>query len=105
MCSWAKWWNTQIKVNPTHVHEQMGHPVSKLPWLLCGIAHTLCFSRTFGIIVDSFSSGKMGALGSEGPPTAERLSFFLMTGGESEDERSLYLLSICLWVPEAIRSL
>ena len=29
-----------------------------------------------------------------------------MTGGESEDERSLYLLSICLWViPGAILSL
>ena len=23
----ARWWNTQIKVNPTQVHEQMGHPV------------------------------------------------------------------------------
>ena len=23
---WARWWNTQIKVNPTQVHEQMGHP-------------------------------------------------------------------------------
>ena len=25
--SWARWWNTQIKANPTQVHEQMGHPV------------------------------------------------------------------------------
>ena len=25
--SWARWWNTQIKVSPTQVHEQMGHPV------------------------------------------------------------------------------
>ena len=43
------------------------------------MALTLCFFRTFGIIADadSFSSGKMGALGSEGPPTAERFSFFL----------------------------
>ena len=24
---WARWWNTQIKVNLTQVHEQMGHPV------------------------------------------------------------------------------
>ena len=24
---WARWWNTQIKVKPTQVHEQMGHPV------------------------------------------------------------------------------
>ena len=22
-----RWWNTQIKVNQTHVHEQLGHPV------------------------------------------------------------------------------
>ena len=42
------------------------------------MAHTLCFSRTLGMMAAaSFSSGKMGALGSEGPPTAERLSFFL----------------------------
>ena len=26
-CSWARWWNTQIKVNPTQVHEKMNHPV------------------------------------------------------------------------------
>ena len=25
--SWAKWWNTQIKVNQTQVYDQMGHPV------------------------------------------------------------------------------
>ena len=25
--SWARWWNFLIKVNPTQVHEQMGHPV------------------------------------------------------------------------------
>ena len=25
--SGARWWNTEIKVNPAHVHEQMGHPV------------------------------------------------------------------------------
>ena len=24
---WARWWNTQIKVNPTQVHGQMGNPV------------------------------------------------------------------------------
>ena len=23
----VSWWNTQIKVNPSHVHEEMGHPV------------------------------------------------------------------------------
>ena len=23
----ASWWITQIKVNPTQFHEQMGHPV------------------------------------------------------------------------------
>ena len=23
---WARWWNTQIKVNQTQVHEQKGHP-------------------------------------------------------------------------------
>ena len=27
MGSWARWWNMQIKVNPTPVHVQMGHPV------------------------------------------------------------------------------
>ena len=27
LCSWARWWNTKFKVNPTQVHEQMGHPV------------------------------------------------------------------------------
>ena len=47
----------------------------------------------------------MGALGSEGPPTVEGLSFFLMTGRESEDKGSLNWLSICIWVPEAIWSL
>ena len=26
--SWPRWWSTQIKVNPTKVHEQMGHPVA-----------------------------------------------------------------------------
>ena len=26
LCSWARWWNAKIKVNPTQVHEQMGHP-------------------------------------------------------------------------------
>ena len=25
--SWTRWWSTQIKVNPTQVHEQMRHPV------------------------------------------------------------------------------
>ena len=25
--SWARWWNTQIKVITTQFHEQMGHPV------------------------------------------------------------------------------
>ena len=25
----ARWWNTGIKVHPTQVHEQMGHPVLK----------------------------------------------------------------------------
>ena len=25
--SWARWWNTEIKVNPTQVYEHMGHPV------------------------------------------------------------------------------
>ena len=24
---WTRLWNTQIKVNPTQFHEQMGHPV------------------------------------------------------------------------------
>ena len=24
---WARWWNTQMKINPTQVHEQMGHPI------------------------------------------------------------------------------
>ena len=24
--SWVRWWNTQIKVNPTQAHEQMGQP-------------------------------------------------------------------------------
>ena len=25
--SWTRRWNTQINVNPSQVHEQMGHPV------------------------------------------------------------------------------
>ena len=25
--SWARWWNSQIQVNPTQVRDQMGHPV------------------------------------------------------------------------------
>ena len=25
--SWATWWNTEIKVIPTQVHEDMGRPV------------------------------------------------------------------------------
>ena len=25
--SWAKWWNTQMKVNQTQVYDQMKHPV------------------------------------------------------------------------------
>ena len=25
--SWASWWNTEIKVNPTQVYEDMGHTV------------------------------------------------------------------------------
>ena len=28
--NWARWWNIQIKVNPTQVHEQLGHPVINL---------------------------------------------------------------------------
>ena len=28
--SWARWWNTQTKVNSTQVHEQIGHPVDML---------------------------------------------------------------------------
>ena len=24
---WGGWWNTQIKANPTQVHDQMDHPV------------------------------------------------------------------------------
>ena len=44
-------------------------------------------------------------MGSEGPPSVDGMSFFLMAGGESEDKGSLNWLSICLWVPEAIWSL
>ena len=25
LCSWARWWNAQIKVNPTRVSKQMNH--------------------------------------------------------------------------------
>ena len=25
---WARWWNTEIKVNPTQVYEHMGRPVT-----------------------------------------------------------------------------
>ena len=25
--SWARWWNREIKVNPTQVYEDMGRPV------------------------------------------------------------------------------
>ena len=35
---WARWWNTQIKVNPTQVIDQMNHPVESDIWplgLLC----------------------------------------------------------------------
>ena len=39
--SWARWRNTQIKVNQTQVHEQMGHPVHNVSVL------TLAFSRDF----------------------------------------------------------
>ena len=34
MVSWARWWNTQIKVNTTQVHEQMGHPVSIMYYII-----------------------------------------------------------------------
>ena len=27
LCRWARWWNIQIKVNPTQVYDQLGHPV------------------------------------------------------------------------------
>ena len=27
LCSWARWWNTEIKVNPTKVSAHFGHPV------------------------------------------------------------------------------
>ena len=27
LCNWARWWNTQIKVNPTQVSEKRNHPV------------------------------------------------------------------------------
>ena len=27
LCSWARWWNTQIKVNPTQFYQHMGRPV------------------------------------------------------------------------------
>ena len=30
LCSWVRWWNTDIKVNPTQVSEQMNHPVESL---------------------------------------------------------------------------
>ena len=30
--NWARWWNTQIKVNPTQVLEQMNHPVPPLSY-------------------------------------------------------------------------
>ena len=32
LCNWARWWNTQIKVNPTQVLEQMNHPVPPLSY-------------------------------------------------------------------------
>ena len=27
LCRWATWWNIQIKVNPTQVHDHELHPV------------------------------------------------------------------------------
>ena len=30
LSSWIRWWNTQIKANPTRLHEQMGHPVGRV---------------------------------------------------------------------------
>ena len=30
LTSWQRWCSIQIKVNPTHIHEQMGHPVVTL---------------------------------------------------------------------------
>ena len=37
---WARWWNTQIKINPTQVHKQMGHPVQTVTkWTLYELFH------------------------------------------------------------------
>ena len=35
--SWARWWNTQIKVNLTQVHEQVNHPVFSIADLREGV--------------------------------------------------------------------
>ena len=33
---WARWWNIQIKVNPTKVYDQMGRPVECMDDVICG---------------------------------------------------------------------
>ena len=55
---WARWCNTEIKVNPTQVLEQMGHPVL---WAEC--AHTNYDTRSADDIkVRRYSAGPAGAL-------------------------------------------
>ena len=44
---WAGRWNTQIKVNPTQIHEQMGHPVGEIARLL---THPVALADTAGVL-------------------------------------------------------
>ena len=66
--SWASWWNTEIKVNPTQVYEDMGHPVQSLP-TFSGEA-TGAGGRDPGGVADGAGGRRAGAVG---PPEGARL--------------------------------
>ena len=61
--SWTSWWNTQIKVNPTQVHEQMGHPVYLQyiqPRFIISKKHRICLHSEilqYGIILWTNNKG------------------------------------------------
>ena len=70
LCSWARWWNTQIKVNPSLVSQQMKHPVQlKLCPLHCTLlflthSHSSCFSAL--LFSSSAGAAALAAPGSGG---------------------------------------
>ena len=45
LCSWATWWNIQIKVNPTQVHDHKPHPVVMYSGQRLGHFQTFAMSR------------------------------------------------------------